>query len=125
MVMMPVQNPIEMNITDLNALCNKLNQISYYKNLFSGTLGTNSITPYGIQNALGAFINTFNFTKNKLMSSSMGNATLTQEELAGKSLFFGSAKCSQCHHVDSMGFGYGNTNESHNIGLDLVCLFLT
>ena len=49
MVMMPVQNPIEMNITDLNALCNKLNQISYYKNLFSGTLGTNSITPYGIQ----------------------------------------------------------------------------
>src|SRR5690606_15403140 len=37
-------------------------------------------------------------------------------------LFFGTALCANCHHVLDNGFGgngYGMTDESHNIGLDI------
>jgi len=124
MVIMPITNTVEMNSTSFDALCTELAATSYYPKLFNAAFNSESITKEKIRAALTEFVSNFEFTDNRLKSSAIpfGKA-LTSDEKSGKDLFFGKAKCSECHHVDQsgssgMGNGYGITDESHNIGLD-------
>jgi cytochrome c peroxidase len=127
----PVQNHVEMRFENLEGLAAKLSKTEYYPGLFkkafpqSGTIDVDMI-----QTALAEFLRNFNFSDNKLRRSLMQKEELNASEKLGKMLFFGKAHCSNCHHIENPfpndsifipgdGNGYGFTDESHNIGLDL------
>lgn len=124
MVIMPITNTVEMNSTNFDALCSELSKTSYYPTLFNKAFHSEEISKEKIRMALTEFVRNFEFTNNRFKNSNGPFAkALTTEEKSGRDLFFGTAKCSECHHVDQnnfggMGNGYGNTDESHNIGLD-------
>lgn len=122
MVLMPIEDPKEMNIKDFNALCSKLATVSYYPELFKKAFKQESITKDKIATALTDFVRNFTFTKNKFGTSGGVGSSFTPEEKAGNDLFFGKAKCSSCHQLSTLGTGtaYYNSNidRSHNIGLD-------
>ncbi|MBL7933690.1 MAG: hypothetical protein JNL60_17435 [Bacteroidia bacterium] len=129
----PVKNHVEMRFENLDALAQKISKTSYYPELFKKAFGVNAeIDSIRIQMALSEFLKNFDFSNNKFARSEKGEESLNASEQLGKNLFFGKARCSNCHHVesnrnvpfgDSLGFGgggYGFTDESHNIGLDEV-----
>ena len=125
MVIMPITNTVEMNSTSFDALCTELSATSYYPKLFKSAFGSEAITKEKIRSALTEFVRNFDFSNNRFKTSmgSVSGKALTSDENNGKDLFFGKAKCSECHHVDPNamgggGNGYGITDESHNIGLD-------
>lgn len=117
----PVKNPVEMDFSDLPALCSRLSSLDYYPVLFKNAFGTAKIDSLRIREALAAFVNNFTFSDTKFNKSKSGRAVLTTQENQGKDLFFGQALCSQCHHIDdngSTGTGYGVADTDANIGLD-------
>ncbi len=124
MVLMPITNDIEMNIDNFNELCTKLSKTSYYSKLFKKAYNDEQITKDKIGTALKEFVLNFDFSKNRFKSSQgLIGTKLKGDEAKGKDLFFGKAKCSECHHVENnnmfgLSNGYGVTSESHNIGLD-------
>jgi len=126
LVLRPIQNHIEMGITDMKALSDKIGKTDYYKPLFEKAFNGNStVDESKIRTALTEFLRNFNFSKNKFSASAQGQSKLSASEELGKDLFFGRAQCANCHHIEG-GFGtanpggYGFTDESHNIGLDAV-----
>lgn len=119
MVLMPITNPMEMNFTDLTKLCEKLSNTNYYPKLFGKAFGDERITTDKVRSALKEFVKNFSFTKNKFAAANSSGSIFSAEEKTGKNLFFGKAKCSECHHIEATkSNGYGVTNEAHNIGLD-------
>ncbi len=124
LVLRPIQNHIEMGITDMNALSEKISKTEYYRPLFEKAFnGSSTVDAARIRTALSEFLKNFNFSHNRFAQSQEGKARLTASEELGKDLFFGRAQCSNCHHVEGNNFqnsGYGFTDASHNIGLDAV-----
>lgn len=120
LVLRPIKNHVEMKFEDLNSLSNKLSKISYYKPLFSAAFGSSDIDSNRIQTALASFIANFTFSNNKFSQSLNNSQLLNASENNGKSLFFGKAKCSNCHHITGSFNGYGFTDMAFNIGLDAV-----
>lgn len=130
----PVKNHVEMRFENLDALAAKISKTSYYPELFKKAYGSSvEIDSFKIQRALNEFLRNFDFSNNKFSRSERGEQSLTASEKLGKNLFFGKARCSNCHHVEANrnvpfpgdssftgGNGYGFTDESHNIGLDEV-----
>jgi cytochrome c peroxidase len=126
----PVTNDIEMGITDVNLLTERIASLDYYQAIFDYAFPRMSKQAVKIDSnmfriALAEFMKNFNFSNNKFAKVRNGEDQFTPSEQIGKDLFFGRANCSQCHHVDpSQSFngggngGYGSTNEFHNIGLD-------
>lgn len=128
----PVQNHVEMGFDNLTDLEKRVSASSYYPDLFKKAFGDGNatVTKSKIQQALAEFLKNFNFSNNKFNRKE----TLTASEQLGRSLFFGKARCSGCHHIEASNgpifdsiiipgggtSGYGNTDESHNIGLDNV-----
>jgi cytochrome c peroxidase len=125
----PIKNHVEMKFENLQALATKISKISYYPELFRKAFPSNSeIDSSMIQRALTEFLISFNFSDNKFSRSQRGLDKLSASEKLGKILFFGKARCSNCHHIEgnnnpfpggNVG-GYGSTDASHNIGLDNV-----
>lgn len=124
LVFRPVRDKVEMNIQDVTTLIEKIACTDYYMYLFSSAFPkAKKVDSTMIQQALAEFLRNFSFSNTKFKKSQEGSAFLSESEQTGKSLFFGKAKCAQCHHIENDKFssnsgGYGNTNESHNIGLD-------
>lgn len=124
MVIMPITNEVEMNMKNMDDVCSKLSNVSYYRTLFKKAYGIERITTDKIARALAEFVRNFDFSENKFKSSQTSLNALTADEQSGKDLFMGKAKCSSCHHVEPnmnnghSGNGYGETNDSHNVGLD-------
>jgi cytochrome c peroxidase len=122
MVLMPIMDEKEMNCKDIDQLCAKLSKTSYYPKLFKRAFNDEALTKDRLKRALKEFVLNCNFSKNKFASSQMGISNkLNTEEEAGKNLFFGKAKCSECHQLAGGNFGnvyYGPKIEAHNIGLD-------
>ncbi len=121
-VLRPIKNHVEMKFEDLDKLAAKLSKIVYYPALFNSAFGSLDIDSLKIQQALLSFIENFTFSNNKFLQSLTNEHILNASEFNGKILFFGKAKCSNCHHISgTLGSnGYGSTNESFNIGLDLA-----
>lgn len=125
----PIKNHVEMKFENLEALAAKISKISYYPELFRRAFpSTSEIDSSMIQQALADFLRNFNFSNNKFSLSRQGLEKLNASEKLGKILFFGKARCSNCHHIEGNGNsfpggnggGYGRTDASHNIGLDNV-----
>jgi cytochrome c peroxidase len=120
LVLRPIKNHVEMKFEDMDKLATKLSKLSYYADLFNKAYGSADIDSTRIQFALSAFITNFTFSNNKFAQSESNSSVLNASESNGKSLFFGKAKCSSCHHLSGNFNGYGFTDAAFNIGLDLV-----
>jgi cytochrome c peroxidase len=121
LVLKPVKNHVEMKFSNLQQLCRKLEGIAYYPELFRKAFGSNAIDTTRIQTALAEFLSNFTFSNTRFQKSLQGLVQLTPSEENGRALFFGKAKCSNCHHLEdnfAKGNGYGFTDFDANIGLD-------
>ncbi len=119
----PVRDEVEMDHDDIDALIGRISRLDYYKPLFSRAFPNRSrVDSNMIKDALAEFLRNFAFADNKFHRSQKGIDKLNPSEEMGRNLFFGKAKCSLCHHIvpDFSNNGYGVTDESHNIGLDIV-----
>ena len=83
--------------------------------MFVKAFGNSNVSIDHVQTAIAEFLGNFNFFNNKYVQSWGGNITLTQMELLGKSLFYGKAKCGNCHSGNTFS-GWENGGEC--IGLD-------
>jgi len=126
LVFRPVRDKVEMNRPDINALIERIASIDYYTHIFKYAFPrATKVDSNMIKMAMAEFLKNFNFSDNKFHRSQRGAAELNASEKIGKDLFFGRARCANCHHIESNTFmggngGYGHTDESHNIGLDLT-----
>jgi cytochrome c peroxidase len=134
LVIRPIKNHVEMRFDNISSLSDKLSKIDYYPALFQKAFGTERIDSTRIQMALSEFLKNFDFSNNKFARSQNNLEALTATEEIGRLVFFGKGHCSNCHHIEAArnpifpgdtifenpGGGYGFTNESFNIGLDVV-----
>jgi cytochrome c peroxidase len=120
MVLKPIINHVEMGITDLNELAEKLKTMPYYEPLFKKAYDSEEITPQKISTAISWFVRSISTNQTKLDQSRQGLVQLSALELNGQSLFFTKYDCNSCHQVTipngylSLGGGFAN------IGLDDV-----
>jgi len=116
----PMTNHVEMGITDLSALPQKLAALPYYTQLFNNAFGTNQgITADQISGAIGLFISAITSGNSRLDQYLAGNTSaLTAQEIYGKSLFDTKYNCAGCH-ISNGGGGYSGTEAGFkDIGLD-------
>ncbi|MEO7989629.1 MAG: cytochrome c peroxidase [Chryseolinea sp.] len=119
MVLRPISNHVEMGISDLNKLADKLETVPYYKDLFSKAYGTDEITVERISDALSYFLESISSNKTKFDKSRFGEAQLSALERQGQLLFTDTYDCNACHQVqDPVGYVFAGTFA--NIGLDPV-----
>jgi cytochrome c peroxidase len=114
-----------MNVSDVGSLMDRIASLDYYAYMFKHAFpNATKVDSNMIKSAMSEFLRNFTFSNTKFAKSQRGEAQLTTSEALGKTLFFGDAKCSNCHHIEGTTFngngGYGSTDESHNIGLDPV-----
>lgn len=130
LILQPVGNHIEMGITDIDALTEKLSAQPHYAPLFNDAFGSTEITADRISIAVSTFvgaINTNNTRFDQYMMSrfEVDQPTLTvakQEilnslEIEGMLLFQNKYDCNSCHQVQTPN-GYELVGTFANIGLD-------
>lgn len=121
MVTRPIMNHIEMGISDLDVLAQKLSTLKEYNALFTNAFGNQEITKEKIATGLSAFLlsirsnqskfdKSVNFTINNSFTNNIPEAgsQLSAIEELGRQLFFNKFTCNSCH--ESNGFA--------DIGLD-------
>lgn len=117
-LLLPVVNHIEMGVSDLNELSEKLSAIDYYPELFAAAFsGDETINPDKIGFALQAFTHSISSTNTKLDRYLMGQAQLSAKEAVGMELFMNKYDCNSCHQVESPQ-GYIFAGTFANIGLE-------
>lgn len=111
----PIQNPVEMGFTHAEAV-ERLSGIKGYAKLFKAAFGDEKVDIDRVAKAIAVFER-----RNALTGDSpfdrqeAGNAkALTDEQQAGKELFFGKANCSVCHAGASFTDG-----DFHNLGVGM------
>ncbi|MBL4905209.1 MAG: cytochrome-c peroxidase, partial [Flavobacteriaceae bacterium] len=121
-VLMPIQDPVEMGMS-LTALEQKLNEISYYKILFTRAFGDSIVTSNRISLALAQFVRSMVSYQSKFdtglsqTNNPRGNfPNYTTSENRGKQLFFSNqTNCAQCHTTAAF-----VGDRARNNGLDAV-----
>jgi len=127
-VLMPFQDPVEMGMT-LQQIVSKVQEQSYYPNLFQKAFGSTEITSDKISKALAQFVRSIvsyssKYDQGRAMVASPGAnfPNFTSEENTGKNLFFqtipnGGGACFGCHTTEA--FISANPGPQNN-GLDAV-----
>lgn len=125
MVLRPIENHIEMGMDNFDALVKKLGALDYYKPLFKNAFGDEQVTKERIAEGLSQFLNsmvTANSTFDKSEPTGWGSnnpSVFSSQEQRGMNLFFGQARCANCHNPTTTFIdGFGG-EASANIGLDL------
>lgn len=125
-VLMPFQDPVEMGLT-LEEVVNKVQEQSFYPDLFEKAFGTPEINSDKISKALAQFIRSIvsyssKYDEGRAMSASPGAnfPNFTTEENLGKAIFFqtipnGGGACFGCHTTEA--FISANPGPQNN-GLD-------
>ncbi|HTJ51912.1 MAG TPA: cytochrome c peroxidase [Cyclobacteriaceae bacterium] len=120
MVLRPIVNHIEMGITDVDQLAEKLKSVSYYKDLFTKAYGSDEITATKISDALSYFLQSIKSTNTKFDMANRFQDKLTALEMKGRQLFSDTYNCNSCHRVETPD-GYAMAGGTFaNIGLDPV-----
>lgn len=116
MVTKPIENHIEMGVSDLNTIVNKLSTVDYYKPLFTKAFGDEQVTKERIAIGLQEFVKSIvSFeTKN---DKSFALENFTMDERVGRQLFMTSLPCASCHNNDNATFGWKGSQFA-NIGLE-------
>lgn len=127
-VLMPFQDPVEMGMT-LQQVVSKVQEQSYYPELFQKAFGSTEITSDKISKALAQFVRSIvsfssKYDQGRAMVASPGAnfPNFTTEENTGKNIFFqtipnGGGACFGCHTTEA--FISANPGPQNN-GLDLV-----
>lgn len=108
-VLMPIEDPVEMGMT-LEETVARLEATTFYPTLFADAFGTPEVTSERLAKALAQFIRSIvapNARYDQARALQPGPTgqplpTFTPEENRGLRLFFGDARCSQCHGGDLM-----------------------
>ncbi|HEY8936457.1 MAG TPA: cytochrome c peroxidase [Cyclobacteriaceae bacterium] len=119
MVLRPIVNHIEMGISDVDQLAEKLKTVSYYKDLFTKAYGSDEITATKISDALSYFLESIKSTNTKFDLANRSQGKLTALEMKGQQLFSDTYNCNSCHKVETPD-GYVMAGTFANIGLDPV-----
>ena len=106
MVLEPIQNHIEMGISDMNELMNKVQTIPDYKPLFRDAFESETINKEKVATALSAFIVSIRSTQSRFDRSLTSGSILSQDELEGFNLFTNVFNCNSCHQVQQPLNGY-------------------
>lgn len=127
-VLMPFQDPVEMGMT-LQQVVNKVQEQSYYPELFQKAFGSTEVTSDKISKALAQFVRSIvsyssKYDQGRAMVASPGAnfPNFTTEENTGKNIFFqtipnGGGACFGCHTTEA--FVSANPGPQNN-GLDLT-----
>jgi cytochrome c peroxidase len=119
LIMRPVTNHVEMGIDNPEVLPAKLSALPYYKDLAVKAYGDENLTTERISECIAMFISSITSENTRFDKDNEGEASLTANELFGKSLFFNKYNCSNCHVLHPGGYtGRG----FFNIGLDAVAV---
>ena len=125
-VLMPFQDPVEMGLS-INELISKVQDQSYYPELFQKAFGTQEVTSDKISKALAQFVRSIvsyssKYDEGRAMVTTPGAnfPNFTAEENLGKTLFFatipnGGGACFGCHTTEA--FISANPGPQNN-GLD-------
>ena len=105
--LIPIQDPIEMGMT-LEGVVARLNATSFYPALFADAFGTQEITPGRMSRALSQFVRSIvapnsRYDQERAYQGGRTGQRLpnfTSQENRGLQLFFGPARCSECHGGD-------------------------
>src|SRR5690606_22604534 len=112
----PISNHIEMGMRSLDDLVHKFTGIEDYNRMFIQVYGQDGSEKL-IKRSIPSFVASMISYQSKFDKGENVNFTnFTANELAGKELFFGKAKCSQCHQGDHFSSLW---ETKANIGLDL------
>ena len=99
-VLMPIQDQIEMGMT-LPALELKLQNTSYYPELFEDAFGDDEVTSERVSLAMAQFIRSMVSYESKYDEGVANNFNnFTRQERLGMNLFNGRARCDTCHETD-------------------------
>lgn len=124
-VLQPIQNTTEMGLT-LTQIVDRVNEQSYYNQLFINAFGDNTVTTDRVAKALAQFVRSIESYQSKydlgralVNRPTLGFSNFTAEENLGKQLFFapppnGGGGCAGCHNSEAFA-GIG----AQNNGLDL------
>jgi cytochrome c peroxidase len=107
-VLMPIQDGVEMGLT-LDELVERVSAAPYYPALFQAAFGDPGVTVDRISRALAQFVRSLVSYRSRYdagralaSSSTQPYPTFTEEENAGKQLFFdGRTGCNNCHGGDA------------------------
>ncbi len=116
----PITNHIEMGITDVNEVVEKVKKAPYYDALFQNAFGTPEINVTRMADAVATFMESIqsnNSTFDKFLQNSFHPMNI--EETKGYNLFFSTYNCGSCHNPFP---GPYFTDEPKNIGLDGISL---
>jgi cytochrome c peroxidase len=100
--LLPIENPLEMGLSKAEAV---KRVDSKYAKLFQAAFD-GPITPERLGQALAAFQSQL-----KSPSNTWDSGLLTEEQLQGKGLFFGEARCASCHQGSNF-----TDHRLHNLG---------
>lgn len=115
-ILNPISNHIEMGMRDVQSLVFKLAEIEDYNNLFQEVFNE-PISESNIGESLITFVASLISYNSKFdKGKDIDFTNFTANELAGKDLFFGKAKCGECHSGDHYAASWRRFT---NIGLDL------
>ncbi len=95
MIALPLENPNEIGVTNLNTLLSKMEQTNYYPELFEKAYSNSEISLDKIQNALGHFIRSMVTFDSKWDQFQRTETSFTTEESNGMLLF--ASNCENCH----------------------------
>lgn len=113
----PITNHVEMGISDMNALAEKLSTLPYYKSLFKDAYGTEIISSENISDAVSKFMLAIMADNTRYDQRRQNKINFSAQELKGEALFNTTYNCQNCHRVES--FGYMGES-AFNIGLDIA-----
>lgn len=121
LILRPVNNHVEMGISDLSTLPGKLSGLSYYADLFETAYGDNEITLERISESMASFVESITANQSKFDLAQMDEVTLSGQEQYGLSLFDSKYNCRSCHTLAPTIY-YGGLGSATfvNIGLDAV-----
>jgi cytochrome c peroxidase len=115
----PVPNPIEMNISWVDALV-KLNAHTEYPSLFKQAFGINEIDSTDVVKAIAQFERTVISSNSKYDLVRRGQAQLSPQEREGEAIFFSErGDCFHCHN-----YPFFTSGDFHNNGLQQVIVDL-
>jgi cytochrome c peroxidase len=103
LMMRPVTNHVEMGITDLSALVEKLNQLTYYKDLVNAAYGTDKLTLTMMSESMSQFCTSIRSNNSRFdmfvrQNLNNQNNILSPQELEGFQLFTSTQyQCNACH----------------------------
>ncbi len=112
----PISNHVEMGMTDLDAMVDKLNALPYYKELFEDAFGSDEITKEKISTSVALFVNAIKAVNTRFdQDQQHKGGQLSALEQEGMFLFNQKYDCTGCHNENINGYFSG---AFMNIGLD-------